>query len=525
MTSAAATTPDTPRPSGVLVFISYAHVDEALRVELRTHLSALEREGLVQAWDDREILAGDAWADVIDARLDQADVILLLVSADFIRSEYCYGKELARALERHADRDDRAIVIPIILRNCDWESTRFAHLQALPDGGRAMSEWKSADDYHTAVAKGLRRRLQRLIDPDTNPVERVWGRLRDPLWWQQPRVWAGALAVAALGLGATVWWWKQAASADAHVVAALAHLRSGRFQSAVAEVAPACSAWVRREACFVLDKASLVLKLEEPQAPPLEEFAAKIKALQTRAPDDPDLLFLSAQLAWRENRPERHDAARADIVRAIALSGERFPEAYFYLANLEMLQERHAEALPLLDRALDPRVNAVAPAHYLNARAHARAHSGDVQGALHDYEQSAELGIIVSRIGLAELLWWLSDFERASDQLLAARRELGDAPKPLEGRNTLPWAFEIDGGRVVLRQPAEKRCFADWMHRAGLALAGRADAEPPPAWADCGPEATRIALALTASLRRAIGAGMNDTGRERVLEFARRYGL
>lgn len=525
MTPAAAPAPDAPSPSGVLVFISYAHADEALRVELRKHLGALEREGLVQAWDDREILAGDAWADVIDARLNQADLILLLVSADFIRSEYCYGKELARALERHADRADRAIVIPIVLRPCDWQNSRFAHLQALPEGGRALPEWKSADDYYTAVAKGLRRRLQRLIDADSRWVDRVRRRLRDPLWWQQPRVWAAALAFAALGLGAAAWWWKQAASADAHVAAALAHLRSGRFHSAVAEVTPACHSWVRREACFVLDKASLGLKLEEQQAPPLEELAAKVDALKVRAPDDPDLLFLSAQLALRQNRPERHDAARADIARAITLAGERFPEAYFYLANLEMLQEHHAEALPLLDRALDPRVNAVAPAHYLNARAHARAHSGDVPGALQDYEQSAELGIIVSRIGLAELLWWLSDFERASDQLRAAKRELGDASKPLEGRNTLPWAFEIDGGRVVLRQPAEKRCFADWMHRAGLALAGRADTEPPPDWADCGPEATRIAQALTASLRRAIGAGMNDTGRERVLEFARRHGL
>lgn len=523
MTSTAATAVDTPRPSGALVFISYAHADDALRAELRKHLGALEREGLVQAWDDREILGGDAWADLIDERLDQADVILLLVSADFIRSEYCYGKELARALERQADPDDRAIVIPVILRKCDWESTRFAHLQALPEGGRALSEWKSADDYYTAVAKGLRRRLQRLIDPGSTLVDTLTKGLRDPLWWQKKSVWVTALGLAALALGAAGWWWQRATAADAQVAAALAHLRSGRFQSAVAELAPVCASLVPREACFALDKARLVLSLEEQQNPPLEQFAARVDALKARRPDDPDLLLLSAQLALRDDRPERHEPARADIARAITLAGERFPEAWFALANQALLQGRPAEALPLLERALDPRINAVPPAHYLNARAYARARSGDVQGALRDYEQSAELGVLVSRIGLAELLWSLSDFERASDQLLAVKRALGDAPQPLEGRNTLPWVFTVDEGRVVLKLPEEKRCFAAWMHGAGMALAGRAEAAL--SWDDCGPEATRIALALTASLRRAIAAGMNDTGRARVLEFARRHDL
>ena len=145
---------------GVRVFISYAHVDEALRERLRTHLAALARDGLVHAWDDREILGGDDWADEIDERLNQADVILLLVTADFIRSDYCYGKELTRALERNADPADRAIVIPVILRVCDWEQSAFARLQALPPGARPISTWPTEDDCYTAVAKGLRRRIR-----------------------------------------------------------------------------------------------------------------------------------------------------------------------------------------------------------------------------------------------------------------------------------------------------------------------------------------------------------------------------
>jgi hypothetical protein len=525
MPPTAVTDPDPAPPPGVRVFISYAHVDEALRAGLRTHLSALEREGLVHAWDDRAILGGDDWADEIDTRLNQADMILLLVTADFINSEYCYGKELVRALERNADRKDRAIVIPIILRKCDWENAPFAKLQALPTGGRPLAEWKTSDDYYTAVTKGLRQRLRRLTESDSRWIERVGRRLRDPLWWQQPRVWAGALGGVALAVAAAGWWWQAAVQADGHVATALQHLRSGRYQDAANDVRPVCQAWVRRSSCFVLEKADLGLTLERPEDLPLEKFAARVDALKARAPDDPDLLFFSAQLTLSQNQADRHPAARTEIARAIASTGGRFPEAHFYLANLSMLAGRHAEALPALDRALDPDINKVPPAHYLNARAYARARTGDLQGALQDYEQSAELGVIVSRIELAELLWSLSEFERASDQLLAAGRALGEGPQSLTGRNTLPWAFEIGGGRVVLKQLAEKRCYARWMHRAGLALAGRPGPDSPATWADCGPEATRIAAVVAASLARASGAGMNDTGRERALQFARQHQL
>ena len=152
------------------VFVSYAHVDEPLRERLRTHLSALEREGLISAWDDREIAGGEDWAIAIDDRLNAADLVLLLVTADFIKSDYCFGIEMKRALERHADPSDRAIVIPVIAKRCDWEKSPFAKLQALPSGARPLAEWKTEDDYYTAVAKGLRQRIGRLsIQSATTP--------------------------------------------------------------------------------------------------------------------------------------------------------------------------------------------------------------------------------------------------------------------------------------------------------------------------------------------------------------------
>lgn len=522
--TASAANGSTPQP-GVLVFISYAHADEPVRAALRKHFAALEREGLVQAWDDRQIPAGADFADEIDAQLNQADVILLLVSAEFISSEYCYGKELARAMERNADRNDRAIVIPIIVRRCDWEQTRFAPLQALPAGARPLAEWPTPDDYYTAVAKGLRQRLQGLVQPGGGPTGQPSGGWRKPRWWQRPGLRAAAAGLLLAGAAAGGWGWTAWQRAGHQVDAALTHLRSGRPEQAVAQATQACRAWVARNACFVLQKAALGQRLEAPETLQIEPFAAEVRALLKRAPDDPDLLFYAAQIALRENRPERHGPAYDDIRRAIEGSGGRFPEAYFYLASQALHAREPAQALQWLDRALDPAVNDAAPAHYLNARAYARARTGDLQGALQDYEQSAELGILVSRIELAELLWSLSDFERASDQLRAARRALGEAPQTLSGRNRLPWAFEVDGGRVVLRQPDEKRCFADWMLRAGLALAGQAEPGAAPDRSACGPEATRIALAVAASLRRASGGGMNDTGRERVLAFARQHRL
>ncbi len=522
------TDPSTPpRPPGVLVFISYAHVDDALRAGLRTHLSTLEREGLVHAWDDREILGGDAWADEIDARLNRADVILLLVTADFINSQYCYGKELARALERNADPNDRAIVIPVILRQCDWQNTLFAKLQALPLGARPMSEWKTSDDFYTAITKGLRQRLQRLIEPDSPWIDGVRRRLRDPLWWQQPRVWVSMLSAAALLAVASGWWWQQATQADSQVAMALNDLRSGRYQDAAKAVEPVCRAWLSRDACFVRDKVSLGMKLERQED--LEQFGTQVAALKAQRPDDPDLLFFAAQLALREHQterqPERHAQAQTDIARAIELTGGKFPEAHYALADLAMRAGRHADALPLLDRALDPAVNKVAPAHYLNARAYARAQTGNLQGAMQDYGQSAELGAILSRIEMAELLWTVSEFDHASDQLQAASRTLDDAGQALTGRNALPWAFETDKGVVALKVAPEKRCFARWMHRAGLALAGRAEPDAPPTWDDCGAQTTSIKSAVAASLARARGAGMNDTARERALAFARQHAL
>lgn len=118
------------KQAGVTVFYSYAHEDELLREQLEKCLSMLRRQGLISEWHDRQIAAGTEWAKEIDAYLETASVILLLVRSDFIASHYCYDIEMQRALERHARGEAR--VIPVILRPCEWREAPFAHLQVLP---------------------------------------------------------------------------------------------------------------------------------------------------------------------------------------------------------------------------------------------------------------------------------------------------------------------------------------------------------------------------------------------------------
>jgi hypothetical protein len=141
------------------VFVSYAREDEAHLRTLEKHLSLLKRRGLVETWHDRMIGAGDEWAARIDEALDLADVVLLLVSPDFIASEYCVDREMARAMERHDAGEAR--VVPIFVRHCDWRDAPFARLQGLPRDAVPVTRWSDPDEAWTNVAVGLRAVIER----------------------------------------------------------------------------------------------------------------------------------------------------------------------------------------------------------------------------------------------------------------------------------------------------------------------------------------------------------------------------
>ncbi|MBD1854794.1 MULTISPECIES: toll/interleukin-1 receptor domain-containing protein [Leptolyngbya] len=147
------------KPDSLILFYSYAHKDEILRDELDKHLSLLKREGSIDAWYDRDINAGSDWTNAIDTNLNTADIILLLVSANFLASDYCYETELTCALDRHGQGE--ACVIPIILKPCDWESAPFGELAALPtahsEGIKPVTLWTNQDEAFLAIAKGIRK--------------------------------------------------------------------------------------------------------------------------------------------------------------------------------------------------------------------------------------------------------------------------------------------------------------------------------------------------------------------------------
>lgn len=139
---------------GKTIFFSYSHKDEPLRDELETHLKLLQRQGVISTWHDRKILPGGEWDDEIDAHLEAAKIILLLISADFIASDYCWEKEVMRALERH--EAGNATVIPVLLRSCDWKGAPFGKLQGLPKDMAPITSWKDRDAAWTDVATGIR---------------------------------------------------------------------------------------------------------------------------------------------------------------------------------------------------------------------------------------------------------------------------------------------------------------------------------------------------------------------------------
>lgn len=141
--------------SPITLFYSYAHADEDLRRELEKHLAALRRGGLIAEWHDRMIDAGDDWKGEIDRNLTTADIVLLLVSADFIASDYCWGEEMTKALERH-DRGE-AQVVPVILRHCRWQSTPLARLQAVPKNARPITAWSDRDEALDDVVTAIER--------------------------------------------------------------------------------------------------------------------------------------------------------------------------------------------------------------------------------------------------------------------------------------------------------------------------------------------------------------------------------
>lgn len=159
----------------VKIFYCYAQEDEQLLKKLQKHLAILKHLKQAISWHDREILAGSKWEHEVETHLDAADIILLLMSAAFIASDYCYNVEMQRALERH--RRNEAHVIPIVLSPCSWKDIRWqemsmSDLQALPKNGKPITKWPNRNEAWNNVTEGVKGVVERCFSQKVRPVKR-----------------------------------------------------------------------------------------------------------------------------------------------------------------------------------------------------------------------------------------------------------------------------------------------------------------------------------------------------------------
>lgn len=146
----------------VEIFCCYAREDQLFLQQLKTHLMPLQWQRLITLWADTDINAGWEWEKEIEKHLETAHMILLLISPDFMASEYCYSKEMKRAVERHERGEAR--VIPVILRPCLWQQAPFGKLQALPRDTMPVTsvKWHNLDDAFFNVAEGIHKAVEEL---------------------------------------------------------------------------------------------------------------------------------------------------------------------------------------------------------------------------------------------------------------------------------------------------------------------------------------------------------------------------
>ncbi|MHC4153582.1 MAG: toll/interleukin-1 receptor domain-containing protein [Planctomycetota bacterium] len=158
------------------LFFSYSHKDERYHDELASHLKLFERKGEIKSWHDRLIAPGSEWKNEIDKHIYSADIILALVSADFMASDYCCDKELERALFQ-CDAG-RSALVPVIVRPVEWSSSPLGKLQALPTDGRPVTSWQDRDAAWKNVAGGILKVVELMRKRKEEFIDRIPATLR-----------------------------------------------------------------------------------------------------------------------------------------------------------------------------------------------------------------------------------------------------------------------------------------------------------------------------------------------------------
>lgn len=151
------------------VFIAYSRKDKEFKDRIYKHLSVLERNKMIKNWYDGLISPGQEWDKKVSEALKKSKIVLLLISANFIASDYCFDRELKKALKRH--KSGKSVVIPIILRKCLWKDTPIGNLQVVPKDGIPIDNpiWHNEDEgYYDVVSKikGVAQNILSLDNPN-----------------------------------------------------------------------------------------------------------------------------------------------------------------------------------------------------------------------------------------------------------------------------------------------------------------------------------------------------------------------
>lgn len=467
------------------VFVSYAHEDEAHRRTLGKHLSALERQGLIQLWHDRKIGAGGEWRGAIDAALEDADIVLLLISPDFLASDYCHDVELAQAIRQHDDPARRTRIVPVILRSCDWQHSAFARFNALPPDGEAIVEAAHPDQRHTAVAQGLRALAEELAGEVEKPVpgtsalppEKCRFRInrlnlgvvkpgpydiRLPM--RKGRCLAGllaGLAGLALLLIAGVYLWLRGPLEEAQ-----SHLRIARYdlaQEALQAVPERLSFWPG--VALLREKAALGRRF---QANPDDEAAVvTLNRLRRAHPRDADLLVLEGWLQYRQGMVNEARASAETATQA----DPSLAEAWFLLGLVQDDAGDKAKAESAYQQAAD-----LAPdtsPHYRDNLARLYLERGAHGEAVAEYRKINAYPL--ARLEQALAHWARGELPAAGSAQGDALRMLGNAKVMADYNNRREWRFfpliQEDG--IRLNHGDDKRCYATLAQAASRALSGQ----------------------------------------------------
>lgn len=498
------------------VFISYSHKDDEHREKLVIALSQLQRDGLIERWDDRRISGGSEWAGQIDANLNAADIIILLVSPDFLASRYCYDVEMRRALERHDKHEAR--VVPIILRPCDWKTSPFAKLNALPKDGKPVVDWRTFDHAFLNVAEGLRaitRELgagaERIEDRSVAVAAR---KAAESTRSRSRRLILFAVAgLVVIGLIGWLWSFEHQRKEQVRTLILqgndllnVGHYEDARkpFQEALG-VDPG-----NAQATLGIGIADLVSSQFNEVA-----YQQKLAEMLTQWPNDPHLRVLNGDNLVGQGDREK---AVVEYNKAIHLN-PGIAEAYFRLGVIYDQEGQLGHALDMYQKAVN---RSPYSSQYRDNLADAYFKHGEYDKAITEYGRIDRFPLAALESGQIQRI--LGRLDEAREEELRAIEWLSNKEVASLLENKLPWYFMHKTERVSIPGDDEKVCYAKFELSATLYLQrdeGQSAENAKQALSACVFRASHVKTAVRWELERV--ANENDALRARAEEYCRRF--